>query len=108
MTMQRELIEEQIREVLAKETQAIVLSQKLFHPTGLFGQLATTEAERRVVAQSGLFREALRRLSDLQRVEAAAFARAVAQVQPPTPGNTLILQLLDAGERQEATSKAAS
>jgi hypothetical protein len=94
---QRELIEEQIREVLTRETQAHVLSQKLFHPTGLFGQLAATEEERRVVAQSALFRAAQRRLSDLQRREAAAFARTVAQVQPPISDNSLILQLLDTG-----------
>lgn len=92
---QHELVEEHIREVLKTETQAIALSQKLFHPTGLFGQLAATEDERRAVAQSALFHEAQRRLSDLQRQEAAAFAQAVAQVRPPIPDNALIMQLLD-------------
>jgi hypothetical protein len=94
---QREQIEAQILDVLTRETQAIVLSQKLFHPTGLFSQLAATEDERRLVAQSALFREAQRRLSDLQRQEAAAFAQTVAQVQPSLPDNSLVLQLLDAG-----------
>jgi hypothetical protein len=79
---QRETIEQQIREILASETSAIALSQKLFHPKGLFAQLATTEEERRLLAQADLFREAQRRLSDLQRQEAAAFAQAVAQFVP--------------------------
>jgi hypothetical protein len=93
----REVIEGQIREVLTNETQACALSQKLFHPTGLFSQLASIEEERRVVAKSPLFAEAQRRLSDLQRQEAAAFAQAVDRVQPAIAKNSLILQLLDAG-----------
>ncbi len=94
---QREIIEQRIREVLAGEPHASALSQKLFHPTGLFAQLAPTEEERRALAQSALFGEAQRRLSELQRQEAAAFGRAVAQAQPSMPDNTLILQLLAAG-----------
>lgn len=94
---QRAILEEQIREVLTRETQATILSQKLFHPSGLFGQLAATEPERRMVAQSALFGEAQRRLSDLQRQEADAFARTVAQIQPQSSDRSLILQLLDAG-----------
>jgi hypothetical protein len=93
----RELIEHQIGEALATETHASALSQKLFHPNGLFGQLAATEEERRVVAQSALFREAQRRLSDLQRQEATAFAQAVAQAPPALAGNALMLQVLPAG-----------
>jgi hypothetical protein len=94
---QREVIEQRIRDELAAETRAIALSHKLFHPTGLFGQLATTEEERRELAQSDLFREAQHRLSELQRQEAAAFARAVAQAEPALPDNSLLLQLLAAG-----------
>ena len=93
--LRREEIEKQIREVLTRETTAIAVSQQLFHPTGLFGLLASTEAERRVVAQSALFCEAQERLSDLQRQEAAAFALAVARVQLPIHQNSLIIQLLD-------------
>jgi hypothetical protein len=93
---QSEIIEQQIREALAAETHAIALSHKLFHPTGLFAQLATTEDERRVLAQSPLFREAQRRLSELQQQEGAAFAQAVAQARPSLSDNSLILQLLDA------------
>jgi hypothetical protein len=94
--VQREHIEGQIREVLARETTAGAVSQQLFHPTGLFGRLASTEAERRMVAQSALFQEAQGRLSDLQRQEAEAFAQAMARSQPPIPKNSLLVQLLDA------------
>jgi hypothetical protein len=94
--VQRSVIEGHIREVLATETQAIALSRKLFHPDGLFAQLAASEQERRLLAQSALFGEAQRRLSELQRQEGVAFAVAVAQVRPAVPGGSLILQLLDA------------
>lgn len=72
-------IEREIREVLASETDAITLSKRLFSPGGLFPALGRTEAERRVISRSPLFREAQRRLSELQRQEAAAFARVVEQ-----------------------------
>jgi hypothetical protein len=76
----RESIEQQIRQVLATETRAIPLSNKLFRQDGgLFGQLATTEEERRMVAQSSLFKEAQRRLTELRRREAEEFSRAVDQ-----------------------------
>lgn len=93
--LQREEIEKQIHEVLTREITAISVSQQLFHPTGLFGQLASTEAERRVVAQSALFREAQKRLSELQRREAAAFGQVVARTQLPILPNSLLIQLLD-------------
>jgi len=76
---EKEQIEQQIREVLATETRAIPLSDRLFSPGGLFGQLAETEAERRLLVQSPLFKEAQRRLSTLQQQEAAEFGQAVQQ-----------------------------
>ena len=94
--VRREDLEKQIREVLTNEATASAVSHQLFHPTGLFGQLASTEAERRVVAQSALFREAQRRLSDLQRQEAAAFAEAVARIRRPNVETPHLVQLLDA------------
>lgn len=90
-----EEIETQIREVLATETTAFGLSQKLFHPSGLFAEMAPTEAERREVVRSALFREAQRRFSDLRRQEAAAFSQAVAGAQPPVFGDSLIVQRFD-------------
>ena len=90
---EREQIEEQIREVLARETRAVPLSNALFQPDGLFSRLATTEAERRVVAQSPLFRQAQKRLSELQRQEAAEFGRAIQQAQATLPESGLWLHL---------------
>ena len=91
--IEREQIEEQIREALARETHAIPLSNTLFQPDGLFSRLAGTEAERRVVAQSPLFRQAQKRLSDLQRQEAADFGRVVQQAQAVLPEGGLCLHL---------------
>jgi hypothetical protein len=82
---EREQVEQQIRDVLASETHAIPLSNKLFRPDGLFNRLANTEEERRAVAQSELFKQALRRLTELQKKEAAEFARAVQQAEAVTP-----------------------
>jgi hypothetical protein len=81
-----EHVEDQIRHVLATVTGAIPLSNQLFRPDGLFSRLADTEAERRVVARSPLFREAQRRLSELQRQEAAEFGRVVRQAEAAHPG----------------------
>ena len=90
---EREQIEEHIREVLARETHAIPLSTTLFQPDGLFSRLAGTEAERRIVAQSPLFRQAQKRLSELQRQEAADFGRAVRQAQAALPEGGLWMHL---------------
>ena len=89
---QRERIEQQIREVLATEHEAIKLSNRLFQPDGLFNQLATTEEERRTIAASPLFREAQRRLSELQKREAAEFAEAVRQTQTALPSGDYLLK----------------
>ena len=78
--MDREQVEAEIREVLATETKAIPLSNKLFRPDGLFAKLAATEAERWELIRTPLFQEAQRRLSDLQRAEMAAFRGAAGQV----------------------------
>jgi hypothetical protein len=73
----QDIIEQRIREVLATETNAVALSQQLFdQQLGLFAHLATSEEQRRVLVRTELFREANRRLSELQRQEAAARARA--------------------------------
>jgi hypothetical protein len=93
----REQIEQQIREALATETAAIPLSDRLFSPSGLFNQLASTEAERRLVVQSPLFQEAQRRLSALQRKEAAEFELAVEQAQSALPGGEYLVKLEHVG-----------
>jgi hypothetical protein len=78
---ERERVEQQICDILATETHAIPLSNALFRPDGLFNALAKTEEERRLIAQSPLFQQAQRRLTELQRSEGAEFARAVQQTQ---------------------------
>src|SRR5438132_1796880 len=90
---ERERVEEQIREVLTTESHAIPLSNKLFRPDGLFNQLAKTEGERRIVVQSSLFKQAQRRLMELEEKEATEFAQAVRQAQAAGPEGTYLLKL---------------
>jgi hypothetical protein len=68
----RQQLEAEIRQLLATETDPVLLSNKLFSQGGLFGQLASSEPERRKVAQSPLFRQAQERLMELRRTELAA------------------------------------
>jgi hypothetical protein len=96
---EREQVEQRIREVLATEARAVPLSNQLFRPDGLFNQLARTEEECRAVAQSPLFQQALRRLSELQQQESAEFSRAVAQLQPALPDEGYRLKLEPADRR---------
>lgn len=77
----REQIEDEIAGLVANETRASVLSERLFDPSGLFGQLASTETERAKVVLTPLFRRAQRRLSDLQRAESIRFTAAIQGVQ---------------------------
>jgi hypothetical protein len=72
----RERIEAQIRQVITAEGSAATLSEKLFSPTGLFGVLAPTEAERHEIVRSELFRKAQTRFRELQLAEAAAYTCA--------------------------------
>src|SRR3712207_1516033 len=88
-----EQVEQQIREVLETETRAIPLSNRLFSPDGLFNQLATTEDQRRGIAQSPLFKQAQRRLLELQHKEAAEFARVVQPAQAALPEGGFFIKL---------------
>ena len=81
----RERVEQQIGEVLATETRAIPLSNKLFSPAGLVNELVRVGEDRRIVARSPLFKQAQRRLTELQKKEAAEFSRAVQPVQATMP-----------------------
>jgi hypothetical protein len=89
----REQTEQQIRDVMRNETRAIPLSNKLFSPEGLFNLLAKTEDERRLLAASPLFTAAQQRLLELQRAEAAEFARVVRQVESPLANENYLLKL---------------
>ncbi len=90
---ERERIEEQIREALASDCAAVVLSDRLFGPGGLFARLANTETERRVVAHSPLFQQAQRLLTDRQEAEAGEFAEAVKQAQSAVPQGEHLIKL---------------
>ncbi len=70
--MMKEQVEQQIRQILTMTISAQAFSNALFGYGGLFGKLAQTEQERRVVAQSALFREAQSRFDELSQVEADA------------------------------------
>jgi len=87
-------IEQQIRQILVTETRAVTLSAKLFSPHGLFHQMASSEAERRVVVQSPLFQQALARLSELQAAEGAQFAQAVEQAKGTMPETGYLVQVI--------------
>src|SRR5438128_1553175 len=96
---ERERIEQEIREVLDNEAQAIPLSNMLFSPDGLFSRLASTEAERRVLVRTPLFKQAQHRFMALQRAEAEAFAKIAEQAQALMPQGGYRLKL----EQGEAT-----
>lgn len=73
----RAAIEAEIRRLLATETRTTVLSNKLFQQgTGLFGQLAATEDERRALVGTDLFRQAQARVRALQYRDGDALRRA--------------------------------
>ncbi len=65
------LIEQQIRELLKEDISAARFSQIVFGQGGLFNQLGPTEAERRLVTQTELYRQARARFRALRRQEAA-------------------------------------
>jgi hypothetical protein len=93
-------IEEQIRYLLTHETNPTVLSNLLFMPGGLFSQTATSEADRKRVSQTALFREALARVRDLEYAEARLLSPAV----------TCVRQGRSSGgraEKQESNSESA-
>lgn len=69
---ERQQLEAEIRNILATETDSVLLSNKLFSQDGLFGRLAKSEQERRKVAQSTLFKQAQERLMTLRQQELAA------------------------------------
>lgn len=93
----REQVEQQIRDVLATESRAIDLSNALFRPGGLFSKLGDTEADRRLVAQSELFKEAQKRLSELQHNEAARFSELVQQAHASDPEGEYMIRLEGSG-----------
>jgi hypothetical protein len=71
----------------------LTLRDRLFHPDGLFNQLAATEAERRAVAPTPLFQQAQRRLSELKQAEAVEFARVASHAKGALTEGEYLLKL---------------
>ncbi|MSU80414.1 MAG: hypothetical protein EXS16_20295 [Gemmataceae bacterium] len=63
-------IENQIRDLLATESNCWTLSDKLFGPGGLFSLLGPTIEDRKRVGRSPLFKDAQKRIRELQRQRA--------------------------------------
>ena len=81
---EREELEDAIRTLIAAEQHAVILSNKLFSPPeGLFCRLAagTTEAQRREIASGGLFRDAQKRIRELERTLVRRFRNVLADAE---------------------------
>ncbi len=70
-------IEQRILEVLAEETTALRLSERLFAPDGLFSLCASTKAERILLVQTSLFKRAQQQFRELQFNEMDRFSKQV-------------------------------
>jgi hypothetical protein len=70
--MTREEAASQIRKLLATEESALILSNRLFTPNGLFNQIAHSAEERREVIKTDLWRDAMARMRELESREAGA------------------------------------
>ncbi|HET6574358.1 MAG TPA: hypothetical protein VFG68_12180 [Fimbriiglobus sp.] len=92
----RDQAEAEIRHLLATEASAVRFSNKLFTPGGLFSRLFTTPEEKREVMASPLFEEAQKRLSELQRQEAARLVRGAQPLVVTTIGAAQLEQLAPA------------
>lgn len=90
----RDEVEAEIRRLLTTETSAGRLSNALFTPGGLFGELHTTPEERKAVVNSPLLDEANRRLSELQLQEAGRVKRPEKPMVLPAVGTVHVDQLV--------------
>jgi hypothetical protein len=91
--MTREEVEDQIRALLSSESMAMRLSNKLFTPGGLFSQIAQTPEERREIANSDLWKQAISRLDELHEQESAALAEAAEVIRRRLPNGSYRLRL---------------
>jgi hypothetical protein len=77
--MNRDDVEAQIRQLLSSETNYWKLSDMLFGPDGLFGKLGSTVEERKFVGRSPLFRQAQKRIRDMEYEIAERLRREMKQ-----------------------------
>jgi hypothetical protein len=73
-------IEIQIRDLLRTESNCWTLSDKLFGPDGLFGQLGPTLEDRKRVGRSPLFKEAQKRIRALEHEKAQSFRDEIKRI----------------------------
>ena len=73
-------IEGQIRDLLRTEDNCWELSDKLFGPDGLFGQLGPSIEDRKRIGSSPLFKEAQKRIRELERERAQAFLERIKEL----------------------------
>jgi hypothetical protein len=72
-------IEQEIERLLATESSAIVLSEKVFSQDGLFSKLASNIEQRKELVRSSLYQRAQKRFRELQFKEMDAFHDKVEQ-----------------------------
>jgi hypothetical protein len=100
-----EQVRRRIEEILENEHPATVLSELLFSPSGLFSRLATTEAERRQLVQTPLFRRGRARLTEIQRREADAFRRELEKYETIARASAEPVAAGQESRRAQASSK---
>jgi hypothetical protein len=78
-------VERQIRQLLSMPISARAFSDALFSPYGLFNKLAPSNEDRKTVAQSPLFQQAQRRLTELERAEAEILLDGIRRMHSAGP-----------------------
>jgi hypothetical protein len=89
-------IEQEIRRLLGEDTRAVPLSNKLFAPGGLFSRLASTREERELLVKSPLFKEAQKRISELEKRDIAEFERLVKDYTASAKSDDLLIRVEEA------------
>jgi hypothetical protein len=83
-----DLLKDKIERVISEERSAISLSQKLFGPVGLFGQLAEIEGSRTAVSDSQLYIKAMARFEELRRKQRTQFQEQVGRFNQRMSGES--------------------
>ena len=85
--------------ILAEESTAVGISEKLFTPDGLFSLLASNEDERKALVSSPLYKKAQKCFRDLQFKEAGEFRNATTNLQKTPMGKEYAVKI----ERSKAS-----
>ena len=79
---ERESIEQQIRNQIRCDSSAVIFSNKLFAPEGLFSRLAGTEDERRALVKTQIWKDVQQRLRELERNETVTLTESSTRLLP--------------------------